>query len=85
MKIAIEISMYPLTEDYENEVLAFIEELKTHPIHRQTNGMSTQIFGEYEEVMNAVNQSIKTVYTKGKKAVFNMKVLNNPLPEDFSI
>jgi uncharacterized protein YqgV (UPF0045/DUF77 family) len=44
-----------------------------------TNAMSTQIRGEYDEVMAVLNQEIKQTFDQCPKAVFVIKILNNPL------
>ena len=76
MKASIEISMYPLDADYGNQILAFIKELNTHPeLEVRTNSMSTQIFGEYDILMNLVKKEIKTVFSTTKTAVMKMKVV----------
>lgn len=78
MKASIEISMYPLREGYVNDIKDFITRLNQHPdIIVETNGMSTQVFGDYDNVWNAVQQEIKVSYEKKQgSAVFIMKVVN---------
>lgn len=50
-----------------------------HPeIEAQTNGMSTQIFGEYDVVMKILNEEIKVSFEK-PYSVFVMKVVNADL------
>lgn len=85
MKIGVEISMYPLTKDFEPLILKFIEDLKINGLRPQTNGMSTQVFGEIDEVFDKIKSAVKTSMVAGKQVVFNFKVLNNPLPEDFKL
>jgi uncharacterized protein YqgV (UPF0045/DUF77 family) len=41
--------------------------------------MSTQIRGEYDVVMRALNQEIRVSFEQMPKAVFAIKILNNPL------
>ena len=45
----------------------------------ETNAMSTQIRGEYDEVMAVLNQEMKETFERNPKAVFVMKILNNPV------
>jgi uncharacterized protein YqgV (UPF0045/DUF77 family) len=74
MNVTVELSLYPLTEEYEIVVLEFIENLKKHPITVETNGLSTQVFGEYELVMNKIlPEEIKKVFLE-RKAVVVMKL-----------
>ncbi len=76
MKVSIEISMYPLHKDYEASILDFIKRLHSHDFLRvETNGMSTQVFGEFDQTMNAVQQEIKASYEKEDKVAYIMKIL----------
>lgn len=80
MEFSVEISMYPLKSDYESTIISFIKRLRKHPFIRvETNGMSTQIFGDYDRVMNAVKSEMKNTFLSDEKIVFNMKVINGNL------
>ncbi len=77
MNTSVEISMYPLNADYEKPILAFIDKLKANAgLQVEMNGMSTQIFGEYDVVMNAVKACMKSTFLEEGKVVFVIKVLN---------
>lgn len=48
MTATIELSYYPLREDYPDRVILFLEKLKQLPgTEIQTNGMSTILIGEF--------------------------------------
>ena len=80
MEFSVEISMYPLKSDYESTIISFIKRIRKHPfISVKTNGMSTQIFGDYDRVMNAVKSEMKNTFLSDEKIVFNMKVINGNL------
>lgn len=82
MKSSVEISMYPLDKSYEASIIHFIKKLRSHPfIKVETNGMSTQIFGEYDNVMNAINREMKNSFINNDKVVFSLKVINADLQE----
>ena len=82
MKIAVDISLYPLQDDLIPPILDVIERLKAHDnLYVNTNAMSTQIRGEYDDVMTALNGEIKTTFENLPKAVFVMKILNNPIAD----
>ncbi|MBL6658031.1 MAG: hypothetical protein ISR00_01920 [Flavobacteriales bacterium] len=82
MKSSVEISMYPLDRNYETSIIQFIKKLRTYPfIIIETNGMSTQIFGEYDNVMHAVNTEMKSSFLNNEKVVFTLKVVNSDLKE----
>ncbi|UTW62927.1 hypothetical protein KFE98_01860 [bacterium SCSIO 12741] len=80
MKVSVEISKYPLTKDYLEPIQNFIDQLHTYPdIKVETNTMSTQIFGEYDLVMRALQACIKQSFIDDSKTVFSMKILNADL------
>ena len=82
MKSSVEISMYPLKEDYKPSIIAFIKKLRKHPfIKVNTNGMSTQVFGDYKRVMNAINTEMENTFLNSNAVVFKLKVINAYLEE----
>lgn len=79
MTIAVEISMYPLTEDYEPSILDFIARLEAHDgLRVEINSMSTQIFGEYDTLMPHLQATMKQTFAAGGPTVMNLKVLCPP-------
>jgi len=84
MKISVEISMYPLDNNFEEYILNFIKRLNTYPsLSIKTNSMSTQVFGEYEAVMDAMKNEIKPVFADKYKTVMVMKFINADLDYNF--
>ncbi len=82
MECSVEISMYLLNADYKPAIINFIKRLRKHPfITIETNGISTQIFGDYKRVMNSINTEMRNTFAKEEKVVFNIKVMNGNLSE----
>lgn len=80
MNIAIEMSLYPLTEAYIPVIQSFIDRLNAVPgLSVQTNTMSTQVFGAYDLVFETLQRELKAVYAAGGKAVLVTKFLG-PMP-----
>ena len=76
MQSAVEISMYPLAEDYRPLIQAFIDRLNTYPDLRVlTNALSTQIFGPLDRIMTMLSAEIERSAAAGPQLVFVMKVL----------
>lgn len=76
MQATIEISMYPLKEDYETPILAFIDALKKHRgFVVRVNETSTHLFGDYDAIFGALKTEIAAALNTYGKAVFVMKVL----------
>jgi len=79
MTATIEISMYALTEGYEQKVIDFIQRVKKNKnIRVEVNGLSTMLFGEYEELMKTVKDEMKHDFDTGK-SVFIMKIAGSEL------
>lgn len=76
MDIGVEISLYPLKNDYIPPIRGFIERLNADGRFRViTNDMSTQVFGRYEEVMEALTRELRPTFERDGKSIFVMKVL----------
>lgn len=76
MDIGVEISLYPLHQDFIPPIQDFIDRLNTEPRLRiVTNSMSTQVFGDYDAVMKTLVRELRSTLAANDKAVFVMKVL----------
>ncbi len=82
MRVAVDISLYPLEQNFLPPIQDVIERLQAYTaLEMIVNSMSTQIRGEYDEVMAALQQEIRVSFEQTPKAVFVIKILNNPLGE----
>ena len=82
MRVAVDISLYPLDDDFIPPIKDVIERLNRYEaIEVVTNPMATQLRGEYDVVMDVLKQEIGTTFEKLPKAVFTIKILNNPLED----
>ncbi len=94
MQVSVELSLYPLSKDFEKgldknsifnkrisildsspEIKAkyFDQKLKDSSLEVQTNGMSTQVFGEMDIIMEKIGKAMKEVYAENK-AILVMKM-----------
>ena len=73
MRITVELSLYPLTENYVAPIRDFIARLKTYKdLSIVTNATSTQIVGAY--VFEILSKETEPTFAFGHN-VFVMKVL----------
>ena len=80
MQLSVEISKYPLADDYIGPITGFIEQLNTYAdVTVLTNTRSTQLFGEYEAVMQALQECIKWSFERYGKVVFVCKFIQGDL------
>ena len=74
MQATVEISLYPLHQDYENKVLAFLAKINEYDgLTIETNGVSTQIFGDYFKIMEMLTKEMHSVL-ENQEAMFVMKL-----------
>ncbi len=74
MTSTIEISLYPLKEDYPTSVLIFLQQLnKIQGIEVNSNGMSTIIIGNFENLWSQLGLLMASQLS-AEESVFVMKV-----------
>ena len=74
MIATIEISMYALSNDYEQRVIDFIQRVKQNTAIRvEVNGLSTQLFGDYDLLVQVLKQEMLRDLEFGK-TVFILKI-----------
>ena len=82
MQCSVEISMYPLHENYKPLIIDFIKRLRLYSqIKITTNGISTQLFGSYDQIMSILNTEMGFAFKDNKLIVFNLKIVNSDLKE----
>lgn len=75
MRITVEISLYPLAENYVPPIKDFIKRLKAYKeLQVVTNATSTQIVGEHSEVFEILSKETEKTFSSGQ-SIFVMKVL----------
>jgi len=80
MRVAVDISLYPLDREFIPPISDFIDRVNEYDeIEVVTNPMSTQIRGEYGHVMALLTREIGTTFENLPKAVFAIRILNNPI------
>ena len=80
MQLSVEISKYPLTEQYVPAIKNFIARLKAHSelvVH--SNTMSTQVFGDYDILMPILSAEMKLSFEQYGKSIFVIKFINADL------
>jgi uncharacterized protein YqgV (UPF0045/DUF77 family) len=76
MKIGVEISLYPLKDEFIPPIRDFIDRLNADGRFKVvTNDMSTQVFGAYDDVMEALTRELRPTFERDGKSIFVMKVL----------
>ena len=74
MKIAVEISMYPLASEYLGPIQNFIDRVRANEkLEVLVNTMSTQILGELSEVFATLQQEMRSSFEAGTPTAFVTK------------
>ena len=77
MPVSVDISLYPLKENFIPPIDDFIASLKKYKtIEVRVNNMSTQIFGEYDIIMDILKKEISKTLGIEKNVVLNVKIVN---------
>lgn len=76
MELSVEISKYPLADDYIPAIKDFIDRLnQVVGLSVVSNTMSTQVFGDYDLVMDTLKVELKRSYETYGKAIFVCKFI----------
>ena len=77
MQVSIDVSLYPLNEKFILPIDEFIDDLKKYNnIEIRTNSMSTQLFGEFDDLMSILKIEIEKTFKKEINSVLNLKIVN---------
>ena len=78
MEISVDISMYPLQQEFEIPILAFISQLeKEENVEVVRNELSTQIHGDYKTIMALLEKEMFSVFTEIPDSIFVLKFVGN--------
>ena len=75
MKISAEITLMPLKDDYIPVIKEFIKSLRGLNLEILENPLSTQVYGEYDVLMNILISKIKNVFSQEKSIMINLKIV----------
>jgi uncharacterized protein YqgV (UPF0045/DUF77 family) len=80
MKASVEISLYPLLEDYVPVIETFLERLNAHPDLTVLAGtMSTRVIGDYDRVFEVLRDETKRVHGETPHVVLVAKIVAGDL------
>jgi uncharacterized protein YqgV (UPF0045/DUF77 family) len=75
MKISAEITLMPLKDDFIPVIKEFIKSLRNLNLEILENPLSTQIFGEYDVLMNILISKIKIIFSQENSIMINLKIV----------
>jgi len=75
MYFSVQISYYPLADDFKPAVKEVVKRLEATGLEVHPNRMSTQVFGEFDDVMAGLSDVMKWSFETHGKAVFTVNFL----------
>ena len=80
MKASVDISLYPLADEYIPAIKEFIERVQEYPeIAVVRNDLSTQLYGDFEQIMDLLKVEVRLSWEKYGKGIFVIKLLRDDL------
>lgn len=77
MDISVELTLTPLKDDFEPPIIDFIKALRNSGLKMIETPLSTQIFGDYDSVMNLLTKEIKPALEASGKGLIQIKIVTS--------
>lgn len=77
MKISVELTLTPLHDDNEPAIIHFIKKLRASNLKVLENPLSTQVYGDYDEVMQVLTVEIKEALELIERGLLYMKIVKS--------
>ncbi|WP_299710212.1 hypothetical protein [uncultured Tenacibaculum sp.] len=77
MKISVELTLTPLQDNFEEPIINFIKKLRTSGVTVLENPLSTQVYGEYDTIMELLTKEIKEAFELIDNGLLQMKIVKS--------
>lgn len=77
MKISVELTLTPLQDDFEPAIIDFIKKMRSSGLTVKENPLSTQVYGDYDEVMSLLQKEIKNAFEMIDRGLLYMKIVKS--------
>ena len=74
MQLSVELTLSPLQDNFEPTIKDFIKNLRASGFTVKETPLSTQIYGEYQSLMNFLTTAIQEAVENEKAVVLQMKL-----------
>lgn len=75
MQISVELSLTPLQDDFEAPIKNFIKKLRSSGFKVVENPLSTQVYGEYDKIMEYLTEEVKETFQAVDYVLINIKIV----------
>ncbi|CAM1344803.1 hypothetical protein [Tenacibaculum amylolyticum] len=77
MKISVELTLTPLQDTFEEPIINFIKKLRASGLTILENPLSTQIYGDYDTVMQLLTSEIKNAFELIDNGLLLLKIVKS--------
>lgn len=77
MNISVELTLSPLQDNFEEIIIDFIKKVRKSGLKVLENPLSTQVYGEYQEVMSMLNENIENTFELMEHGVLYIKIVKS--------
>ena len=77
MKVSVELTLSPLQDEFRAPVIHFIKKLRTSGLIVYENPLSTQVYGEYDRVMEVLTNEVKEVFDLVESGLIYIKIVKS--------
>ncbi len=81
MKISVELTLSPLQDDFEPAIIDFIKALRNSGLTVLENPLSTQVYGDYDEVMDLLQKEMKIALEAVDRGLLYIKMVKSDRSE----
>lgn len=77
MNISAELTLSPLQDNYEELIIGFIKKIRASGFPVMENPLSTQIYGDYDDIMKLLNREIKLALELMENGLLYIKIVKS--------
>lgn len=77
MKISVELTFTPIQDDFEPAIINFIKSLRNSGLTVLENPLSTQVYGDYDKVMELLATEMKTALEEIERGLLYVKIVKS--------
>ncbi|SOS50176.1 conserved hypothetical protein [Tenacibaculum finnmarkense] len=77
MKISVELTLMPLQNEFEKPIINFIKKLRNSGLTILENPLSTQVYGDYDAVMQLLTSEIKDAFELIDSGIILLKIVKS--------
>ncbi|KAB1153353.1 hypothetical protein F7018_16940 [Tenacibaculum aiptasiae] len=77
MKISVELTLTPLQNEFEQPIIDFIKKLRASGLIILENPLSTQVYGDYDKVMQLITSELKNSFELIDNGILLMKIVKS--------